>query len=114
MTPCFYIDAALADDSLNDSLSMRDGSADVSGTSHKDELADVLSPNFNLESMVSQTGRLEMNNKYRGGAATYLTNGLMKDKAAALEYMAARFFSHSFGGHSINSKYFKQIVLLAI
>jgi hypothetical protein len=48
----------VADDSLNDSLSMPDGSADVSGTSHKDELADILSPNFNLESMVSQTGRL--------------------------------------------------------
>jgi hypothetical protein len=58
ITAYFYVDAAVADDSLNDSLSMPDGSADVSGTSHKDELADILSPNFNLESMVSQTGRL--------------------------------------------------------
>ena len=54
----FYLDPALADDSLNDSLSMPEGSGDVPGSSHKDELADILSPNFNLESMVSQTGKL--------------------------------------------------------
>jgi hypothetical protein len=58
VTAHFYVDAAAADESLNDSLSIPDGSADVSGTSHKDELADILSPNFNLESMVSQAGRL--------------------------------------------------------
>jgi hypothetical protein len=58
VTAHFYVDAAVADDSLNDSPPMPDGSAGVSGTSHKDELADILSPNFNLESMVSQTGRL--------------------------------------------------------
>jgi hypothetical protein len=50
----------VADDSVNDSLSMADGSADVSGASHKDELGDILSPNFNLESMVSQTGMLDL------------------------------------------------------
>lgn len=60
MTSRFYIDAAVADDSVNGSLSMPDRSADVSGTSHKDELGDILSPNFNLESMVSQTGMLDV------------------------------------------------------
>ena len=55
-----HLDAALADDSLNDSLSMTEASGDVPGTSHKDELADILSPNFNLESMVSQTGELNV------------------------------------------------------
>ncbi|PSN55752.1 hypothetical protein C0J52_04798 [Blattella germanica] len=55
-------DPTLADDSLNDSLSMPEGSGDVSGTSHKDEL-DIFSPNFNLESMVSQTGLPNMDCK---------------------------------------------------
>jgi hypothetical protein len=62
---------------------MPDGSADVSGASHKDELADILSPNFNLESMVSQTGRLEVKSEHKGSPLTSPFHGIGFDTCVA-------------------------------
>lgn len=58
-------DSTLAEDSeLNDSLSLTEAAgADGSTTAEttKDELTDILSPHFNLESMVRESGMIKLN-----------------------------------------------------
>ncbi|KAG8236510.1 hypothetical protein J437_LFUL012796, partial [Ladona fulva] len=57
-------DSTLPDDAeLNESLSISEGGPEGSRVSHKDELTDILSPHFNLESMVRDTGLPNMDSK---------------------------------------------------